>query len=183
MSWRICEDCIKYGNCLVATWGVYPHLKLTCRAKETKMSNEKNKPYSEKQMGHFTDWKFGVPVKVHSVERMITEGRLFFESDIEFKTVARHGAITRWNKARYHYELIPYEIDGCTKQRFPVCQSPSDTAYCNRFNNIAKICDCTNDNIIRIPNHTAILTIDDKKIELSHETITNLIEQIKELGV
>ncbi len=143
---------------------------------ENNMDNVKNKKYV-KSMDHFIGWKFGVPVKVYVGGRKIQESLLFYEDAVRFKTVNTEGVATHWTKEFTCYELIPYAIGGLSP-RYPLCTTLKATAYCNMNDVMERVNESFT--IRRLPDHTATLEIDGKKIELSQDTIANLI---KELGV
>ena len=139
---------------------------------------------NKQSMGHFIDWKFGVPVKVFgrkSGQRV--EGLLVYEDGEVFKTLRQSD--NNWQsfyKEDYYYELIPYNArlqSWNRSPRYPICQTPGmEAIYCNKGNKMSSL-HTVDSEMIRMPDHTATLTIDGKEIELSQETIENLI---KELG-
>ena len=134
----------------------------------------------ENKMGHFIDWKFGVPVKVweadYSEEKF--EGRLVWEDDSGFRVITESGNLAYCRKTSYIYELIPYKYE-VYSPRYPVCQSSDWTAFCNSGNQMP-ILDAGAVNMERYPEKIVILTIDGKIIELSAETVAELK---KKLGI
>ena len=137
---------------------------------------------TKENMDYFIGWKFGVPVKViqrESDQRI--EGLLIQETEDAFYVLAAGTYTTIYSKAVYRYELIPYRpSDMGNSVRYPVCTTPKSTAYCNNVDRM-EFMSSAYQPMIRIPDPpTVTLTIDNKKIELSQETIANLI---KELGV
>ena len=136
---------------------------------------------TKKSMGHFTDWKFGVPVRVlrQSGGSFYVEGNLIHETNIEFTMINNAGGVMAVSKANYYYELIPYICSG-GKPRYPVCITPEETAYCNCAGRVITSLGTTCMPITVMPQPTATLIIDDKEIKLSAETVARLK---KELGV
>ena len=129
----------------------------------------------ENKMGHFTGWKFGVPVRVtaksHRDQAAVSgEIRLIDEDNSHFVLVnKKRGVCVICNKGDYIYELIPHKnLFTAFSPRYPVCQSPARTAYCNSGigePQMNQIDSCgTND---LSPYSTATLTVDGKTIELS----------------
>ena len=143
----------------------------------------KSEKTMENKMGHFTNWKFGVPVRVssrNSSPPYTDQVLLIQETDNTF-TVMFTYYIKEYNKAIYCYELIPQgygDISRCTP-RYPVCQSKSMTAFCNAMNDMDYL-DSTGKEFKELSEPTATLIIDGKTIELSAETVARLK---KELGV
>ena len=135
----------------------------------------------KENMGHFINWKFGVPVKVFAFDNgQHSEGRLTRESDKTFSVYWEDGGHANLRKISYYYELIPYGVTYCSKGRFPVCQTPRHSAYCNSGVEMEQISSCANGTITRIPDPPIVtLQIGDKTIELSPETADKLR---KELG-
>ena len=138
----------------------------------------------ENKMGHFIGWKFGVPVNVFHHGYIIKDCYcLTHESDVSFRVVNSEGGGTYYPKSDgYTYELIPHKnLFAAFSPRYPVCQSPARTAYCNSGigePQMNQIDSCgTND---LSPYSTATLTIDGKIIELSAETTAELK---KKLGI
>ena len=146
-------------------------------------------------MGHFTGWKFGVPVKVYakslaeySYDSVITseEVRLIAEDDSTFTMIFYYkkqtGCAVRL-KQDYYYELIPHKICGAFSPRYPVCQNSKRVAYCNSSMGepqMAQIDSNSVRNLKLYPIATATFTIDGKTIELSAETTAELK---KKLGI
>lgn len=144
---------------------------------EDKMSNRTK---DEKGMNHFIDWKFGVPVKVFGPISLTwgLEALLVHEDELTFTLFHAGSSGDTYAKSHYHYELIPY---GDRKSpRFPVCQNSMEVVFCNCFDRMVKFASISISQLPRTPDHTGTLTIDNKEIELSQETIAKLI---KELGV
>ncbi len=143
--------------------------------KEQRKANSMN----NKNMDHFINWRFGVPVIVKGDSGYIKEGLLIHENE---STFTLNGS-NPYSKLTYHYELIPHKnYLAAFSPRYPVCQSPARAAYCNsglgdepQMNQIDS-CDIND----LLPYPTATLTIDGKTIELSAETTAELK---KKLGV
>ncbi len=136
-----------------------------------------------KSMGHFTDWKFGVPVRVMKQRSGCSLGksRLIYETNIEFVTINNAGGVMTLCKASYYYELIPYKSYHKAAPRYPVCKTPQHVAYCNSNDGSMERLETINANLFEIiPESTATPTIDGKEIKLSAETVARLKE---ELGV
>ncbi len=148
-------------------YGTYP-------GKEKTMENE---------MGHFIDWKFGVPVRIYEHNPggynypEYEEARLIDENDSSFILLYDNGDVGFRKKQNFHYELIPHQQDG-NGPVYPVCQGEYNTVYSNAQNNPHQFGGIVN---LRIrPTLIATLNIDGKTIELSAETTTELK---KKLGV
>ena len=87
----------------------------------------------ENKMGHFTNWKFGVPVRVSSRGYSLpyTAGKVLLIKETKcIFTVMFENFIKEYNKAVYCYELIPHQTEGC-EPAYPVCKNDCNTAYCN----------------------------------------------------
>ncbi len=134
----------------------------------------------ENKMGHFTNWKFGVPIRVSSYCHSIpyTEGQVLLikETDCTF-TVQFTCFIKEYDKQYFHYELIPYKAGGLSP-RYPICSNPNYIAYCNGGGVMQEL-DCLKISSLK-PYPVATLNIDGKTIELSAETTAELK---KKLGV
>ncbi len=141
----------------------------------------------ENKMGHFIDWKFGVPVRViFSSGKSNSRGRLFYEDDSLFRVITDDGVYGWFYKTQTRYELIPYQYGDLVRNhvnrpRFPVCESPDYVAFCNSGNGmtILDAGDSKKYEFLPIPS-VATLNIDGKTIELSAETTAELK---KKLGV
>ena len=139
---------------------------------------------SQKEMGHFINWRFGVPVKVHAIlqkdqEAVSGEIRLVDEADSYFVIMnKKYGTCVICNKNYYDYELIPHKAGVVSGPRYPVCQSTFNAAYCNADESgMSKL--GTHYEQLE-PVSIATLNIDGKTIELSAETTAELK---KKLGV
>ena len=142
---------------------------------------------SQKEMGHFIGWKFGVPVRVY--ERNpggnnypeYEEARLIGENDNSFTLLFDSGSIRFRRKQNFHYELIPHQAEG-REPAYPVCKNDCNTTYCNaRVNGLMSfpVFGGTSNNRVKL-TPLATLNIDGKTIELSAETTAELK---KKLGV
>ena len=138
----------------------------------------------ENKMGHFIDWKFGVPVKVaaknHRDQAAVSgEIRLIDEDSSHFVLMNKtRGACVICNKGDYHYKLTPHKYRGLSP-RYPVCQALEYTAFCNS-KNVMAVLDAGECTLKPYSAPIATLTIDGKTIELSAETTAELK---KKLGV
>ncbi len=142
---------------------------------------------SQKQMGHFVGWKFGVPVKVNAKcqkdqNAVSGNSRLIDESNSIFIIVVQRGGVVICNKDYYSYELIPHRYNysgGSNEPRYPICISPKFTAFCNSLNEIVHLeaLFTKTHKFVPIPP-AATITIDGKTIELSAETTANFKEQL-----
>lgn len=135
----------------------------------------------ENRMNHFIGWRFGVPVKVQAIseanqDAVRGEVRLIAESSTDFIVVPERGGVVICHKNYFSYELIPYKYGVCSP-RYPVCQSPNFTAYCNSRASMNTL-DSTSKKFYRYP--AAVLVIDGKTIELSEETAAEIK---KKLGI
>ena len=159
-------------NKICQHWG-FLNVNLISKTKENNMENK---------MGHFIDWKFGVPVKVATQyqkdQKAVTgEVRLVYEDSTFFVIVHDHGGhIVVCNKQYYNYELIPHKYT-VHSPRYSVCQNGLSTAFCNANGRMLAL-DATQ--IIFKPYPTATSNIDGKVIELSDETVAELK---KKLGI
>ena len=136
---------------------------------------------TEKSMGHFTNWSFGVPVNVYYKNRdksLNNVARLVYETIVHFVTVNDGGYFTSYNKVNYYYELISYTTYKALT-RYPVCRSLIEVTYCNA-GRMGQFYDCKLHEITLSPEPTATLIIDGKEIKLSAETTARLK---KDLGV
>ena len=132
---------------------------------------------SQKEMGHFIGWKFGVPVKVSSCHYSVpyTEQVLLIrETDFNF-TVQFMFFIKEYDKRYYYYELIPHKAGGLGP-RYPICSNPNYTAYCNGGGVIQEL-DCLKTSSLK-PYSVATLNIDGKTIELSAEITAELKKKL-----
>ena len=138
---------------------------------------------SQKEMGHFIGWKFGVPVKVsgrHNLTPYTDQVLLIKETDRDF-TVQFTNFIKVYSKQHYCYELIPHQIEG-REPAYPVCKNDCNTTYCNaRVNGLMSfpVFGGTSNNRVKL-TPLATLDIDGKIIELSAETTAELK---KKLGI
>lgn len=137
---------------------------------------------SEKSMGHFNGWQFGVPVRVYEINpggiQRCVEARLISEADNYFAITFGNMQIGIRNKANFYYELIPYNCAGY-KNRYPVCLTPGESVYCNYSGEMGEM--STFYGVPKqMPIPTTTLIIDGKEIQLSAETVARLK---KELGV
>ena len=147
-----------------------------------------NNMKSQKEMNHFIGWKFGIPVKVvakNQADQRIASGeaRLVDEDANYFSIIRRNGEVRVRNKQNFYYELIPhkYNYPGDTnKSRYPICESPEYTAYCNCLNEMVHLEALTTKTYKFVPIPVATLNIDGKTIELSAETTAELK---KKLGI
>ncbi len=159
----------------------YPSISAFIKAQH-KIEKE-NSMGLQKEMGHFINWRFGVPVRVY--ERNLggynhpehEEGRLVNESSNQFTIIFNDRTIGHRSKQNFHYELIPHQAGVC-EPRYLVCQSDKSTAYCNadssgmsRLNTYCKF--------DLIPVSQATLNIDGKTIELSAETTAELKKKLE----
>ncbi len=139
-------------------------------------------------MGHFINWRFGVPVKVYAkspaeynYDSAITSGevRLIAEDGFTFAMIFHYkkqtGCAVR-RKQDYYYKLIPHKY-GTFSPRYPVCQTPDYTAFCYDSDETT-ILDAGKVELKPFP--IATLNINGKTIELSAETTAELK---KKLGV
>ena len=96
---------------------------------------------SQKEMGHFIGWKFGVPVKVsgrHNLTPYTDQVLLIKETDRDF-TVQFTNFIKVYSKQHYCYELIPHQTGG-REPVYPVCKNDCNTTYCNvRVNRLRSV--------------------------------------------
>ncbi len=135
---------------------------------------------TEKSMGHFTNWKFGVPVRTiwREIQAEVNTGRLIYETPTKFISVRDDGHFVTYQKSAYYYELISYKIAGATP-RYPICQLPTDTgSYCNPYGNMERVSSYSGSPEL-IPEPTATLIIDGKEIELSAETVARLKKDLE----
>lgn len=134
---------------------------------------------TEKSMGHFTDWLFGVPVKIYDrrmIKQAYCEARLIHESANLFKVVHIHNdTLEAFQKKNFYYELIPYECSKYNSPRYPVCVSSISTAYCNCNDSINFL---STSNLQLQPAPTITIIIDGKNIEISDESYENLKRQL-----
>lgn len=161
-------------NKICKHWGLLD-VNLISDAKENNVEN---------RMGHFTDWKFGVPVKIYEHNPggynypQYDEARLVNENDKHFMIIFDSGVVGSRSKRNFHYELIPHKAGGLGP-RYPVCSNSGHTAYCNSGGIMGCLDSFQVSNLQPYPT-TATLTIDGKTIELSDETVAELR---KKLGV
>ncbi len=141
---------------------------------------------SQKEMGHFIGWKFGVPVRIH--ERNpggnnypeYEEARLVNETSEEFVIMFDSGVRGIRDKRYFHYELIPHQAEG-REPAYPVCKNDCNTAYCNtRVNGLMSfpVFGGTSNNRVKL-TPLATLNIDGKTIELSAETTAELKKKLE----
>ena len=137
----------------------------------------------ENKMGHFIGWKFGVPVRIFNIRgvEICSLEYLIDESEKYFRVLGVSGEPELHSKANRTYELIPHKYSsqfiGNFKYspRYPVCQAPGYTAFCNGDDTI-NILDAGK---VKLQSMlTATITIDGKTIELSAETTANFKEQL-----
>lgn len=149
------------------------------------ISKSENNMKSQKEMGHFTEWKFGIPVRIYEHNPggynypEYEEARLVNEDDKYFIIVFNGGKMGMRSKRNFHYELIPHKYGHLNifNPRYPVCQTEHYTAFCNANNKMATL-DAGGSELKRYP--AATLNIGGKTIELSAETTAELK---KKLGV
>lgn len=137
---------------------------------------------SQKEMGHFIDWQFGVPVKIYHHNVIYSSDYLLVrETGHNFTVMSKimnmGGQIVFKKADGCRYELIPYKYN-MHSPRYPVCQTLEYTAFCNSHGFMDYV--GVNESDKLWPYSTATLIIDGKTIELSNETVTNLK---KELGI
>ncbi|KKL55656.1 hypothetical protein LCGC14_2253230 [marine sediment metagenome] len=142
---------------------------------------------SQKEMGHFIGWKFGVPVKVYEHNPggvnypEYEEARLIKENGKTFIIMYSDQRLGYRSKQNFHYELIPHQAEG-REPAYPVCKNDCNTAYCNaRVNGLMSfpVFGGTSNNRVKL-TPLATLDIDGKIIELSAETTAELK---KKLGI
>ena len=137
----------------------------------------------QNSMGHFTNWEFGVPVKVSSrnFSSPYTDQVLLIDETDDTFTVKFISFIKKYNKDTYCYKLILYKYGGHSGgvfgPRYPVCSSPDFTAYCNARSQMTTL-DSTSEKLRLYP--AATFAIDSITIKFSAETTTELK---KELGI
>jgi len=132
---------------------------------------------SQKQMGHFIGWKFGVPVRILNIRgaEIYPLTYLISESEKYFEVLSVAGGLEVFSKDNRSYELIPYKYGNIMNPRYPVCSSPDKTAFCNAMNCMTGL-DSTGDVLKEYP--TAKLVLEDgTEIKLSTETIEALRQQ------
>ncbi len=141
---------------------------------------------SQKEMGHFIDWEFGVPVRVqakHQVnqEAVSGEARLIDEDLSTFIIVHGRGGVIVCHKQYYYYELIPHKYGGPSggafSPRYPVCSTPNYTAFCNAQNQMTSL-DAGKGYGFK-QYSTATLIIDGEIIELSAEIAADLKSKLE----
>ena len=133
-------------------------------------------------MGHFINWKFGVPVRVYEHNPgghnypEYEEARLIFENGEMFRILFSDETIGVRNKHNFYYKLIPHKnLYSAFSPRYPVCQSPVRTAYCNSGIGEPQMEQIDTCNVNGIsPYSVATLIIDGKTIEFSAETTAEL---------
>ena len=132
-------------------------------------------------MGHFINWKFGVPVRVSSrnYSSPYTNQVLLINEDDDTFTITFANFTKQYTKKIYSYELIPHQGCNGMRPRFPVCQNSAFTAYCNGHGIMTEL-DRGGSGYKLKPYPTATFNIDGKTIELSAETTAELK---KKLGV
>ncbi len=135
----------------------------------------------QKAMGHFIDWKFGVPVKVFAKNQadqdvIRGEGRLTRESSGSFSVYWAAGGHINLLKTKFYYKLIPHKAGVVTGPRYPVCQSTFNAAYCNADE--AGMTKLSTHYEQLEPASVATLNIDGKTIELSAETTAELKKKL-----
>ncbi len=145
---------------------------------------------SQKQMGHFVGWKFGVPVKIYEHDPggrnypEYEEARLIYEGDKIFVVVFNNKTMGSRSKQNFHYELIPHKyssqfIDSFEySPRYPVCQAPEYTAFYNDDDTISVL---DAGKVKLYPTVAATLNIDGEVIELSAETAANIKAKLRRL--
>ncbi len=143
---------------------------------------------SQKEMGHFIGWKFGVLVRIY--ERNpggvnypeYEEARLIEENGKTFIIMYNDQKLGYRSKQNFHYELIPhkYNYPGETNEpRYPICESPEYTAYCNYLNEMVHLEALTTKTYKFVSIPVATLNIDGKTIELSAETTAELKKKLE----
>ena len=137
---------------------------------------------SQKEMGHFIGWKFGVPVKVyeHNPGEVnypeYEEARLIEENGKTFIIMYSDQRLGYRSKQNFHYELIPYKV-GDLNPRYPICSNSSYVAYCNGGGVMQEL-DRLGASSLK-PYPVATLNIDGKTIELSAETTAELKKKLE----
>lgn len=139
-------------------------------------------------MGHFINWRFGVPVKVFQCGQQIGNNDnwlLINETKNMFITVNPDTLYIRSfykipvpGISQAYYELIPHKYNTFSP-RYPVCQTSDYTAFCYDGDEIT-ILDAGKVKLTPYSDSVIVLTIDGKTIELSAETTAELK---KKLGV
>lgn len=157
-----------------------PYDPVSYYIKHMRLREMERKIQMKSTMNHFIGWKFGVPVRVKALNSSsivpAVGGLLIYEDGYDFSTVDKDGSLWKYSKKRYRYELIPHKW-GCFSPRYPVCENPMYTAFCNSGGQMDRLDTC----VAKMqPYPAATLNIDGKTIELSGETVTNLK---KELGI
>ncbi len=138
---------------------------------------------SQKEMGHFIGWKFGVPVRVYERNpggrnySKYEEAKLIKEDGKTFIIMYNDQRLGYRSKQNFHYELIPYKAGGLNP-RYPICSNSSYVAYCNGGGVMQELDRLKTSSLKPYP--VATLNIDGKTIELSAETTAELK---KKLGV
>ncbi|KKN48382.1 hypothetical protein LCGC14_0653290 [marine sediment metagenome] len=145
---------------------------------------------SQKEMGHFIGWKFGVPVRVYEHNPggvnypEYEEARLIEENGKIFIIMYSDQKLGYRSKQNFRYELIPHIVcEAAFSPRYLICQSPERIAYCNSSigePQMAQIDSCDVFSVKLYPAIAATLNIDGKTIELNAETTAELK---KKLGV
>ncbi len=139
---------------------------------------------SQKEMGHFIGWKFGVPVKILNTRGVHINDFMYLidETTLHFMAMSIAGNVEVYSKSNRSYELIPHIVcHAAFSPRYPVCQSPKRIAYCNSGIGKPQMAQIDSCDVISVkPFPVATLNIDGKTIELSAETTAELK---KKLGV
>ena len=140
---------------------------------------------SQKEMGHFIGWKFGVPVRILNIRSVQIDDFMYLidETKSYFTAMSRAGNAEVFSKSNRSYELIPHIIcETAFSPRYPVCQSPERIAYCNSGigePQMAQIDSCDVLSVKLYPAIAATLNIDGKTIELSAETTAELKKKLE----
>ena len=140
---------------------------------------------SQKQMGHFIGWKFGVPVRILNIRGVQVQHFMYLIDETEnyFRVMSIAGGFKVLSKTNCSYELIPHKYNypgGANEPRYPICESPGYTAFCNSLNEIVHLEALSTAVYKFVSMSAATITIDGKTIELSAETTAELK---KKLGV
>ena len=133
---------------------------------------------SQKQMGHFIGWKFGVPVRIVNTKGVQINHFTYLidETNLYFIVMNKAGDTEVFSKSNRSYELIPHKYSTFSP-RYPVLRNSLETVFCNSTGKMLSI----GVTIIELKSFpAATLNIDGKTIELSAETTAELK---KKLGI
>ncbi|KKK69625.1 hypothetical protein LCGC14_2932160 [marine sediment metagenome] len=164
----------KRCNFIISLDDGMPHNHTDRREVEIVLKYKEDNMVSQKQMSHFIDWKFGVPVRILNIRGAQVHGFSYLVNETKryFTTVDRDGNFDTCSKVNRSYELIPHKY-GAFSPRYPVLQNSSETVFCNSAEEILSI------GVTMLPMKpyllpTATFNIDGKTIELSAETTAEL---------